>query len=322
MRKILVTKGSVNYNAGSSTTFSDIDSLTEGALAAYETGGSNDGTVLDGTTPTFASDTEAITFVVDRGTDGPEMSVPVYRDGLRYSKETYTAPVAKVMYIGDDGSAGSYDLNLPTLAADDVARIRYIDKTKPEWDRSRETEVEYIVQSGDADSDVQSGLVTAFNAAGIDVTAAAVGSGSNLGISFTADTAGEDFQVVPEGILEDADTLEYKYVNGVYDGTYETAVANNPGQGTYAQVLELEKKFRTQDGGSQTNYLRNDLYAIPNKAVSGETYVIYTLTWKAPNNRTMMGENQFAQNLTICVPSSETGVSGAITALDNILSVA
>jgi len=147
MRKLLITTGSVNYNAGSTSTYDDLASLTEGALAVYESGGASDGTVIDGTTPVPAATTDAAVFALGRTNGGADQSIPLFRTGLAYVKETYSAPVAKVMYLGDDGVLGTKDLNSNTTVGS-LHRIRFIDLTKPEWDRSREKEVDYTTLTG------------------------------------------------------------------------------------------------------------------------------------------------------------------------------
>lgn len=324
MEHFLVTKASVNYALDQATGDIagawDIDNLEDGALAIFDM----DGSLVDDAAPAVTGDW--ISIAVGRYGSDNKLNIinGIDRATLSYQKQAYEAPVAKVLYIGDDNDAATYSLNLPNpLVPGTSAIIRFINRELPEYDTTRESVVEYVIQDGDTEADVQDGLVAAFNAhaiAGALATAAESSTTANLlGISITANTAGKDFTVVCEGILEDADILEYQYVNKVYNAAYTYATAHNKGHGTSAQVKQVESDFSPHKGNINSNYLGNQLYTESSNVVTGETYTTYTLTWRHPRNSEFPSDQSVKQRLVIAIPHDETGAGKAITAMDTIL---
>jgi hypothetical protein len=317
MEKLLITLGGVNYNAGAIAGTWDLATHTVGSLACFD----QDGTVVDGVVPVVATD--KFQFAVGRAT-GAELSNLINIQTLRWNKREYAAPVAKVMYIGDDATA-TYGLHLPTpLVVGDVASVYLVDKSKPYEDTSREIYVEYVVSDGDTDVTVQAGLVAAINAntraAALVTAAVASAVVGNLGFSLTATTAGVDFSATPAGILEDADVLQYQNVNGAYAAAYVVpVVAHSVGHGTSDQVTLLENDCVIRDGDNNSNWMRGVLYNKASNVVAGATYTVYTLIWREESNNALINEPNVQQKLYIAIPSGEVGANEAITAMDNIL---
>ena len=95
MEKLLITLGTVDYNTTAIAGTWNLDDLTNGELAVFD----QDGTVVSMLAPAITGDTFSI--AVGRST-GADSTGPINIDTLRWIKQTYLAPVAKVMFIGDD----------------------------------------------------------------------------------------------------------------------------------------------------------------------------------------------------------------------------
>jgi len=316
MRDLLITLATVDYNTTGLAGSWELDTLTNGELLCMD----QEGTAVDGAAPAITTD--KMYFAVGRS-GAAECSDMIDIDSLTYNKQAYTAPVAKIMWVGYDG-VGAYDLNIVSpVTSGQVASVDIINKEVGHEDSSRVVTVEYVVQDGDTETTIQANLVTAINAdarAAAIVTAATEGAAvGSLGIKFTAATAGNDFTVIPSGIIEDADVLQYHNVNGTYDGTYETATATVKGYGTAAQILSLETDYSTHEGNPNSNWMRGELYSKDSNVVSSGTYTTYTLMWREQSNNDLVNEPNVQKTLIIAIPSGETGAGEDITAMDNIL---
>lgn len=135
-------------------------------------------------------------------------------------------------------------------------------------------------------------------------TATRVTSITAYGVKIVSANDGEHFRVAVGGVIEDA-TI-----------TYSTPF--NPGSGTYAQVLELEKKL---SAGSRGNWNRVGPYAIfPTVTLYSDSTATYDM-WKVIttnryNDKSAMGSDIGQQvELILAVNSSATTVN---TALDTI----
>ena len=316
MEKLLITLGTVDYNTTAVAGSWELTSLTNGELLCMD----QDGTAVDMLLPAITTD--ELYFAVGRTTVAADTSVMIDIQSLEWSKQAYVAPVAKIMYIGDDTSS-VYGLHMPTPIAGDVASVRITDKTKEHFDAERVINVEYVVQDGDTEANVQTGIVAAIvaNARAAAVVTAAVASTTvgNLGFTLTGVTAGEDFTATPGGILEDADVLQYQNVNGAYSAGMLTPTAIVIGYGTAAQLTATESAYSTHDGNNNSNLFRGVLYSNPTNVVVGATYTTYTLTWRKHTNKKLVNETNVIQTLVIAIPSGETGAAEDITAMDNIL---
>lgn len=324
MKRFLVSKASVNYAldvaTGDIAGAWDIAALTDGALAAFEA----DGTLIDDTTPSV--DTDYVYFAIGRyGVGAAELSPLVDRATLEVVKQEYTAPVAKVMYIGDDASS-TYDLNLPDpLVSGTPVIVDIIDLSLPEYKTERVITVEYVITDGDTQSSILTNLVAAINA-NARAYALVLAATSNttvgtLGLSLTGQTAGKNFTAKVRGVLEDADVVEYQMVNGVYTSGETTPVNVTVGYGTSAQMAALEAAYSVHEGNINSNYLGNQLYSKTSNVVTGETYTTYSFTWRNPRNSEFPSDQSVKQTLVIAIPHDETGAGKAITAMDNIIAV-
>lgn len=328
MEQILITKGTVDYGLSTSTGdiagANEIDLLSDGSLVCLE----SDGTFVDDTTPNITKD--AIYFALGRTGKAPLLTPHIDLASLTYNKLAYTAPVAKVMVVGSNTNGGTtYNCNLPTSpTVGTVARIMIIDETKPEHDRTRERIYEYQVKSGDTAASVEQAIIAKINAdTKRIVNAAEVDATNHDGFKLTAITAGNNFNVSCDGILINADVLGYNEI--VYAGTAgitagpttlnTVVVANNIGQGTYAQIAAAEKDASTEMGNMGVQSRGVDIFTLNSRAVLGATYVQYVLTWIAPNDNPLIPKANMRQTLTIAVPSGDTAAGKHIAALDAIL---
>lgn len=334
MKHLLISKGSIAYaDDGAAGTIAgawEIDDLTTGGLAVFGATG--------------ALIAEAASTVTDLqlqfaagSAENMQVSPMIFRNGFAYSKQAYAAPVKAKKFLGSDtaGSAGSYSLNLPSsLAVGDTVGLAIVDLSKPFEDTSAITTYSYKVVNGDiltgqTSANIITKLVTQINAdANAIVVATALNDGThNDGIQLLAATAGIDFQIAHIGggttnslpVLANADIVENKRVNGVYTSGSTNAVANGPGQGTYAQVKQLEEDYSTREGNQHSNMLTKDLFNVAGKAVSAETYVLYTLHYVPVSDSHLINQSRPVATLELAIPSSETGAGNAIDALDNIL---
>jgi len=104
MREILVAIDSAAITYADSTGGGTIagtweaDLLTAGALAVFD----KDGTLIDGAIPVPSSD--EITFAIGKNGNGAYLTNHVSRKTLKYFKQVYVAPVAKIMLHGDDNT--------------------------------------------------------------------------------------------------------------------------------------------------------------------------------------------------------------------------
>lgn len=316
MEKLLITLATVDYNTTALAGSWELETLTNGELLCMDQAG----TAVDMLAPAIATD--EMYFAVGR-TGTAETSPMINIATLEWNKQDYTAPVAKVMYIGDDGSS-TYGLHMPTpLVTGDVASIRLVDKSKLHFDTERTIDVEYVVQDGDTTSTVAANFFAAINAntrAAALVTAAASSTTvGNLGISLTGVTAGVDFTASCGGILGDADIVQYQNVNGTYTAAETTPTATVTGYGTAAQLTALELAYSPHEGNNNSNLFRGVLYSKTTNVVAAETYTCYTLMWRNVSNKNLIQETNVQQTLVIAIPSGETGAAESITAMDNIL---
>lgn len=325
MRKFLATKASIAYGAktggGSIAGSWELNLLADGGLAVLD----DNGALIDGTTPVFSKESFYIATGKANAGSNSERSPLIFREGLRYEKLVYSAPVAKVMYLGYDAVTASYDLfNYTTLVPGTIAQIRVVNLEKDTWDSTREYTVDHTITSIDTKVTVITSLVAKLNSARANkvCTAADVTAGSDYGISLTG-TAGVNFTAFLEGCLSEGDVLEYKMVNRVYNVAYTTAVACAKGNGTYAQIKAWQDDFLTNDGNAYLSWLNEYLWSVTSNLSSSGTYTIYVLTSVNPSDgRVLINEKNPPITTILAIPSGETGGTGAITAMDNILAAA
>jgi hypothetical protein len=284
--------------------------LVDGGIAMLDNGG----TII-------AANASAITSkyitLITTGATAPKTSFPIYKSGFSYSKQAYVAPVAATKFLGSEeaAAAGNNSLNLPgTLPVGSVVGVGIVNLGLPTEDQRRYRFYEHTVVSGDvmtgkAATNVIAKLVAKINAdVNRCVTALAHEDGSDNidGIKFTAKTAGVDFELFHVGdVLKDAD---------ITNGT-----ANNPGQGTLAQVLEMAKANAYKDGNHLYMKYQHLLFTEPSQTVTGATYTTYVLNTVVPNTDVISQSNKPNLTLIIAVPSGQTGGGEIVTVLDALL---
>lgn len=332
-RDVFVSKADVAYGAGltlASSGFWDCTSMTEGALAIFN----EDQSVVDGTATVVAGDlTGDYIYVGGMTPTGFKLSTAIHRGSFSYVKKAYVAPVAAVKCLGTVADASYGSLNLPSsLSVGDTVGVTIIDRTKQSWDDSRIHNYSFAVVSGDlltgtTSKNILAKLVALINAdTNMDVaTALLLDDGTDAdGIKFTADTAGNDFDIVPmDGVLKDADVCEYKSLNRVYNASLtNTVVANVVGNGTYAQVVAAEAESSVRDGNSNSLTSSKYIWKMGTNAVSTGTYTVFNVTWTPPTDSPLTKEAGFKQLLQIYVPSGEFDEALEIgTVLDDIFAL-
>ena len=230
----------------------------------------------------------------------------------------YTAPVAAVKYLGSDAlnAAGNGSVHYPAaLTVGDVVGVDIIDLTKPPYELNRVKRYSYVVNSGhimtgdDDAGNVLYELLLLVNAdANRIVNAVLCENGSNLadGIQFTSRVAGSDFGIgIVPGVLGSADVVERLKINGEYSAASTTAVANNVGSGTSAQVLELEKYCLSWKGNG--NYPKDNdlLWTRSLKVVNGETYHIAVIRFNQAHDGGLIVEGNPEVVIYITIPLGE-----------------
>jgi hypothetical protein len=323
MRKFLATKSSVDYGykTGSGTIAGswELNVLANGALAVLE----NNGTLISGTAPVFTKDSFYLAVGRDNAAENSDLSPLLFREGFTYNKLVYSAPVAKIMYLGYDAATASYDLyNYTTLVAGTIASVRVVDLEKPVWDNSREYTVSHVITAADTKATIIADLVIQLNSTRANkvCTALDVTSSTDYGIRLTGDTAGVNFTAYLEDALKDGDIIEYKMINRVYNGAATSATACAKGNGTYAQIKAWEDDFLTTDGKANLSWMGEYLWSVTSNLVAGETYTIYVLVSINPSDgRVLINEKNPPVTVILAIPSGETGASGSITAMDNLL---
>jgi hypothetical protein len=304
----------------------EIDDLQNGTLAVFD----GDGTLIDGSTPVVETDTILFALGADGGTNVSTIVSPVIdRTSLSVTKNVYVAPVAKVMVIGNYTTGVTYNLNLPTLTAGLTGSIKLVDLTKDHYDTSRYINYEYTIKSGETATSLVTAIVALINADTDGIVTADVTDADN-GFSLTSKTAGKDFSATAEGVFADADVLEYKNIVraktagltvGYTSGLTATVVANVTGNGTYAQILELEKDSVVERGNSNFPAYNDLFFKEVSRAVSGKTYTVYTLTFRTPADNLLKPQNNPIQMLNIAIVSDDTTAGLNITCLDAIFDV-
>jgi len=304
----------------------EIDLLQNGTLAVFD----GNGTLIDGATPVVETDTVLFALGAGAITNVSTIVSPVIdRTSLSVTKNVYVAPVAKIMVIGNYTTGATYNLNLPTLTTGLTASVKLVDLSKEHYDTSRYINYEYTIKSGETATTLVAAMIALINADADGIVTATQTDADN-GFSLTAKTAGKDFSATAEGVLSEADILEYKNIVraktagltvGYTSGLTATVVANVTGNGTYAQILELEKNSLADRGNSGYPAYNDLFFKEVTRAVSGKTYTVYTLTFRTPADNLLKPQNNPIQSLDIAVVSDDTTTGLNIACLDAIFDV-
>lgn len=297
-----------------------INLLTDGSIAVVD----NAGTLIAANVSAIASSVEYITFLTKTSTT-PKVGFPIYNVGFNltsYSKQVYVAPVKGKKFLGND-DVNAYTLNLPaTISVGQTVGVGIADFSKPFEDIRRYKEYTFSVVSGDLLTGVTAKniivkLVAQINAdAYCPIVATLVDDSTNAtGIQFEAKTAGVDFQIYNmDGVLKDADIVEYELVNGVKTAGSTTATLSVEGQGTVAELTELLKATKSRDGDNSYLLMGDLLYSGGNQLVAASQYVVYTITTTVPNSDVISAGVKPPMTLVIATTNSAT-----VTGIDNIL---
>ena len=203
-------------------------------------------------------------------------------------------------------------LTVGTKAVGAAYGLEIIDLQKETWERRK-----YDVSTALADASrttalMLSDIVTLINNhPQLKVLVVASVATGNGGLVLTSVNGGEKFQVLPKGLFYGSTVIT--------DNTGLTQVATI-GQGTNAQILDLEARCNTVEGKTATQQSdgRGEIWNVPSLVEVGVNYTQYVLEWTDqrevayPSNNA----NPSHKRLNIAVPSTD---STMITAIDNIL---
>ena len=308
MRELFVAKGAVAYAAkvggGTIAAQNEVDVLEIGALALF----TEDGTLITAaTTPASIALVKQFYIAVgETDKDGKNItktSRPIDRAAFHRTFCAYVAPVPQQIAVGYDGAAGS--LNLPTtLIPGTIASLSVgieHDGVEPHthWGR-----YEYFVRPGDTDTIVAQGLVDAINAdtqTFANWTAALIGATPNLGISITADNAGEVLLVAYDDLIQQTTT-----------NLALTAIVY--GKGTSSQIAEYEDLQNIENGDTSRREFRNLYFSKPSQVVPGAEYGTFTFEWASEHRAGGSVMPGYVKEAVIAIPAGAQA-----TALNTIL---
>jgi hypothetical protein len=250
--------------------------------------------------------------------EGAFMSKKINRTSLAlpmtYSYNEYDAPVAEIIYIGDNDNNES-DLGLPSsFIPGDTLEVLIQDTSNNFIPAKKIERYSYATKLTDTSSTAIDGIVAAINAGSL-MTAVAIGKGTaNEGIKLTGKTPGVRYKVSFGGLMVDSPIFTAYNAAGNALST-NLPVAPTAGSGTYAQVKAAVDYSSALDGNTSRNYLAGDLYSAPValQPVVGETYSIFTFNYSLDGFYPSSTRRSVPQTLQVCVPS---GASTLITKLD------
>ena len=280
-----------------------IDQLDAGAFAVF-----TDNNVLltaanANTVFTTLPDKKEIYFAVGLGDAviGAKVSQKVNRQDIDIYRANYVAPVAPVTFIGQD-SGGTGALNLPALVAGDEAIIRVEDTSAGTFPApfSSKNYCSYVVKPGETATTLLAAIVAKFNANPDKVATLAV-IGTTLGISVTGNTAGMTMAVSADGILNNATKEE----NGV-----GASVASVIGNGTGAQVLELELDYDTEEGDTNRVMQPSVWWKVNKQSVAVTKYDLLNIHWGQYKADPITSQKASNQQIIIASPDTAIGGSG------------
>jgi hypothetical protein len=344
-RDIFITKGGVLYGAGLTATyvtealaaggFWESTSATVGSLAVFNTDqsviGYDTGSGAGALGDVIAADlTGTSIYIGAMGINGLQRSTEISRKSFSYSKRVYAAPVEAIKCLGANATAAHGSLNLPSaITVGDTVGVTILDNSKQFYDESRIINYSFAVVTGDLLTGVTAKNIIVKLVALINgnsnsiVTAVKLDDSSDAdGIQFTADTAGSDFEIVlMDGVLKDADILQYKDLNGTYTvGLDNTVVANVVGEGTAAQALKAERDSSVRQGNTGASHTTKDnLYTPSSNVAAAGTYTVYSLYGSQVTDNPIQRSDNFEQLIQIFVPSAETNANEVATVLDELL---
>lgn len=334
-RDVIISKGGVDYGAGLTLAtggYWTSDTLTEGGIAMFN----KDQSVIDGTATVLAADLTGKSVTIGMmGVDGFKVTTELDRAGFKYFKKAYAAPVKAVKCLGSNIAASASgengNLNLPSsISAGDIVGVSVKTRAAGHEEYLEIDNYSFVAVTGDiltgtGASNIITKLAALINADADRKAVAVVHTDgtNNDGIKFTAVTAGVDFDVIRfDGLLKDANVVEYKSVDRTYtSGATTNVVENVTGQGTPAQATFAEFESQTRDGNTHTQVLGDKLWKASTNVVSSATYTTYQIYATKASSSPLNREVNYEQMIEIFVPSGETGAGESITVLDEILAL-
>lgn len=302
MKEMLVINNNVYAEAtggGVIASADDMNDLLAGAIAIFD----ESGVVVDPLNPNAGLLGDRVYMAVGLpGDASPYLTSLIDRASFEYAITPYSAPTAKIMYVGEDGAAAG-DLNLPNpLVIGTTATIVVWDKSKRREEFNKTSQVyNYVIKTGDVALDIVTGLVAEINDNSKSiVTAAAVGVDG--GIILTGDVAGVDFAVTVQGILQYATLTNAGGAN-----------VHSFGHGTYEQMKEAEIHALVRRGNLNSFTYTNELWSLPSNLAIGGTYDVVAANWRnATQDSLQTLQPTYKKELLIVVLSTAAVAKAAI----------
>jgi hypothetical protein len=230
--------------------------------------------------------------------------------GSKYSLRAYVAPVAQVVLIGDDGTAG--DMNFPTLVVGETAHIRIQNMSEGTLPAIEIYRVESTVNASSTAVSIVADLVTRINAhPQLSQLVTAAGVNTNTGISLTVIPVDTQISVGVSGIARDS-TIDF--------AGNATSVAVVFGSGTYSDVAAIWQEYSTELGNTSQGVLANQMFSFANPAVVGETYDMYGIQFRKDRDNNAGGSADTDDMIVeLVIPNTPTNT--VQTAVNTILQI-
>lgn len=301
MNQVFVLNASAVYSHDGDaavTALANVADLADGSPAFFQEDGVK---VLD--SGAFVKSNQYAKLYMGRGVELPQSSNRINMSTLTAKKQAYVAPVAKIAWVGYNGTSGSMNLN-STSKQGSIYGIAFVDLTIPVEQRRRHTIDEVTIVDNITVASAVSTLVAKINAnPAIAATGVVASAQGTTGIKFTG-VAGKNFSVQGVGLLESADTSD--------DGNFTT------GANTYEWAKELEYNESTVEGRSSAlESAPDDGFKLPARVAAGQSYTVYNLGWEwLREGYGSANANPNTHEVTLLVPAANTTV---IASLDKVL---
>lgn len=282
---------------------SEANTLAPGAIALFESSGALIDIIAAQTTPTSAD-----YVILAIGTTNGVRTTHIAKGTPKAELNDYVAPVAKIVDFGY--TAQTTGAVLPFAEADIVLGQEYLIKvTKPYLHHEdpenykiygivttnavfslAATKTESVLKAIKAKMD----LDEAFHDLTIAVTYSASTQG---GLKFTSNTAGIEF---------DVQGLEMFRSTAVAIKT-----ANVLGEGTYTEVVEMEKKYTTEEGNTDQWGYTNGMGGLVSEITTGNTstFDVLHLKYTRPNTQ-VPNAKSYGDTLNYYLPFFKSAVAG------------
>lgn len=306
IQQILIGK-SVAYgllrSGATIASINDINNLAHGAMAIFN----EDGHFVDAAAD--FSDSKYFSIAVGGLTASETRHSKKINRTCNIRGRAYVAPVKERMFIGDDGSSG-YLIGTATVAAGQVYTICVEQFTELNLASRFKKHYSYVLKTGDTQSTALTALLALINADAdrrVDVTGSSL-STANASLRFDF-IYQEPLKIYPQDDLAAAAVVtKSKY-------PLSNAIAPIIGNGTAAQVLELEKACMLNEGDGNTVAWKEEMFSYDTQTDSAATYSQYVINWNNPID-TFYGQNQgVPQTLTLAVVTGASQLTQLATLL-------